>query len=172
MGLPPPLRGGPIPAPQRPAALPAASWALREGSWGGAGGGAHSWGWEQGRKTDKQETGRSHHSLGHVSPAHLRPQSEGPCPYRCLQAKGPSRPARLYSWPGLREVPTAAAVAVAAVAMGSRSWSSSGDSSFSPRSSPSARKQGSEGERGEGGRGEEERRRGRGAAGGREEGKC
>lgn len=31
---------------------------------------------------------------------------------------------------------------------------------------------GSEGEKGEGGRGEEERRRGRGAAGGREEGKC
>lgn len=78
--------------------------------------------------------------------------------------RGPLRPARLCSWPGLRAVPTAAVVA-AAVAVGLRSWPSSGGSSSSPKSSPVEAK-------GEGGgkerRGGEKEREG--TAGGREGG--
>lgn len=87
-----------------------------------------------------------------------------PLPAVCGQ-RGPLWPARLCSWPGLREVPTAAVVA-AAVAVGLRFWPSSGSSSSSPKSSPVEAK-------GEGGGREREagRRRGRGQqeGGGRRE---
>lgn len=178
VGLPPTLHGGPVPAPPKAcgstSCLPGpVEGKLGRGGWGcpqpGAGAG-------QGRR--RQTGDRPDHitvgDAGSPAPcshtAALEHSQKDPVLTDVCGQRGPLRPARLYPWPGLREVPTAA-VATAAVATESRvPGPGPGDSSFSPGSSPSAR--GSEGEKGEGGRGEEERRRGRGAAGGREEGKC
>lgn len=127
---------------------------------------------------DQQATGLATPQLtrpGHVSQAHTQPhartQSEGPCPYRCLRAKGALRPTRLYPWPGLREAPAAAAPGGSSRSNG---VPGPGPAQAAAASHPGplllrGSKRG--GERG-GGRGEEERRRGRGAAGGREEGEC
>lgn len=153
--------------PHRPRGREAGERQVRARTAGG-GGQAGRDRWKTGRATP-QFARPGHGSSAHIQP-HTRTQSEGPCPYRWLRAKGALQTVRLYPWPGLRGAPPQQRQAAAAGAMGSRVLVQLRRAAASHPGPLLLR--GSEGEKGEGGRGEEERRRGRGAAGGREEGKC